>query len=111
MDTLVSYREKIVAVFRTWESWPGDKAHFAIESVIDEKQDRYILANVGWDGYRRLYGTLVHIDILDGKLWIQKDDTEEGIATELLKAGIPSDRIVLAFKHPSLRPYTEFAAA
>jgi hypothetical protein len=33
------------------------------------------------------------------------------IATQLVEAGVPRDRIVLAFKHSSLRKYTDFAAA
>jgi hypothetical protein len=37
--------------------------------------------------------------------------TEAGIATELLAAGVPKDDIVLAFHHPSMRPYTEFIVA
>ena len=45
------------------------------------------------------------------KVWIQHDGTEEGIAEELVTAGIPRDRIVLAFKPPEMRPYTEFADA
>lgn len=54
---------------------------------------------------------MLHIDIRDGKVWIQHDGTEEGVAEELAKAGILRDRIVLAFKPPEIRPYTEFAAA
>jgi hypothetical protein len=58
-----------------------------------------------------VHGCLVHIDILDGKLWIQRDGTEQGIATELVAAGIPKDAIVLAFHPPEIRPHTEYAVA
>jgi hypothetical protein len=53
----------------------------------------------------------VHIDIRNGKVWIQQDGTEDGIAEALVEAGIPRDHIVLAFKPPEIRPYTDFAAA
>ncbi|MBV7334508.1 XisI protein [Chloroflexi bacterium TSY] len=46
-----------------------------------------------------------------GKIWIEIDWTEEGIATELVAAGVPKEDIVLAFHHPSMRQYTEFAVA
>jgi len=36
---------------------------------------------------------------------------EAGIATELVAAGIPKDRIVLAFYPPALREMGEFAVA
>jgi hypothetical protein len=54
---------------------------------------------------------LIHVDIIDGKIWIQRDGTEEGIATELTKAGIPRERIVLGFRSERLRQDTEFAIA
>jgi hypothetical protein len=42
-------------------------------------------------------------------IWIQCDDTQEGIANDLLEAGIPKEDIVLGFRHPKVRPYTGFA--
>ncbi|NER33043.1 MAG: XisI protein [Oscillatoria sp. SIO1A7] len=44
------------------------------------------------------------------KIWIQRDGTEDGMATELAAAGIPKEQIVLAFHPPELRQYTEYAA-
>lgn len=37
--------------------------------------------------------------------------TEEGIANELMEAGIPREQIVLAFRHPDTRKHTGFATA
>jgi hypothetical protein len=55
--------------------------------------------------------SVLHLDIRQGKIWIQHDGTEAGIAEELVKAGIPRDRIVLAFKPPDICPHTGFAVA
>ena len=46
---------------------------------------------------------------IDDKIWIQRDGIEEGMATDLLNAGIPKDKIVLAFQPEYIRPLTEFA--
>lgn len=54
---------------------------------------------------------MIHIEIIDGKVWIQRDWTEEVVAGELVEAGIPKIDIVLGFKPPEIRPYTEFAVA
>jgi hypothetical protein len=51
----------------------------------------------------------LHLDIKDGKIWIQHDGTEIGIANELVKLGVPKEDIVLAFHEPFVRPYTGFA--
>ncbi len=81
------------------------------ELVFDRRHDRYLLVEAGWENGYRIYGTLLHVDIKDGNLWIQHDGTEDGIADELVTAGIPKERIVLAFRPASLRAHTEFAAA
>lgn len=45
------------------------------------------------------------------QLWIQHDGTERGIAEDLVAAGVPKERIVLGFRPPQGRRYTDFAAA
>jgi hypothetical protein len=52
---------------------------------------------------------LVHIDIVADTLWIQSDNTEHGIAPELVQAGIPKSSIGLAFRPPEVRQHTDYA--
>lgn len=52
---------------------------------------------------------VVHIDLIEDKVWIQYDGTEDGVAMELVEAGIPKENIVLGFRPPEIRPYTGFA--
>lgn len=49
------------------------------------------------------------MDIKNGKIWIQYDGTEDGIAYELLKLGVPHQDIVLGFQPARVRSDTEFA--
>jgi XisI protein len=77
--------------------------------VCDEKHDHYFLHRIGWEGVKRVWNTTLYVRIRNSKFYIEIDWTEEGIATELLAAGVPKEDIVLAFHHPSKRPYTEFA--
>lgn len=64
---------------------------------------------MGWRNQKRIYGPVLHLDIIDGKIWIQQDGTESGIANELFALGVPKDDIVLAFHPPLVRQFTEFA--
>ena len=48
---------------------------------------------------------------MNGKIYIQHDGTEDGIATDLEIAGVPKSDIVLAFHAPELRKHTEYAIA
>ncbi|MGB3512910.1 MAG: element excision factor XisI family protein [Microcoleaceae cyanobacterium] len=66
---------------------------------------------IGWHHRKRIYGTLIHIDIIDQKIWIQQDGTEEGIANELVHLGISPQQIVLAYKTPERRKITDFAVS
>ncbi|MEP0784806.1 XisI protein [Trichocoleus sp. DQ-A1] len=59
-----------------------------------------------WRDGLRVHGCLVHIQIRDGKIWIQRDGIEEGITDELVAAGIPKEKIVLGFHPPEVRQYT-----
>lgn len=111
MDTLEHYRQAIESALEQYTRIPYAYGDIQTEAVFDRGRDRYLLVNVGWDNGRRVHGSLVHVDIVDGKIWIQRDGTEDGIATELLAAGIPKDRMVLGFRSPELRRHSEFAAA
>ncbi len=57
----------------------------------------------------RIYGCVLHVDIKDGKIWVQHDGTEDAIADQLVALGVPKQDIVLAYHAPHVRQYTEFA--
>ncbi|MBW4525192.1 MAG: XisI protein [Phormidium tanganyikae FI6-MK23] len=80
------------------------------QTIFDTERDHYQLVYVGWrrNGDRD-YGCLIHLDLKDGKIWIQYDGTESGIAQELVDLGVPKEDIVLGFHPPSVRKLTEFA--
>ncbi len=111
MDPVEPYRAATMTVLRAWEQRPGPESTLRFEAVFDRERDRYMLVVVGWDGRHHVHATLAHVDVVDGKLWIQHDQTEEGIAPDLVAAGVPRDRIVLAFKSPARRAATGYAVS
>jgi len=111
MATLDTYRNIIENVLGEYTRIPYAYGDLQCEAVFDRENDRYLLVTLGWDNGIRVYSVLVHIDLIDGKVWIQQDNTEDGVTNELAQAGVPSDRIVLGFQPPELRKYTAFAAA
>lgn len=80
-----------------------------MEVIIAEDKGHYELMETGRIGEKRVHGSVLHFDIKGDKSWIQFDGTQDGVANELVAAGVPKDQIVLGFKGPALRPYTEFA--
>ena len=79
--------------------------------ILDAAEGHYQLLKVGWKHRRRIHGTLIHIDIHDGKVWVEHDGTDLEIVQQLLDAGIPEREMVLGFHPPDQRKYTPFAVA
>jgi RimJ/RimL family protein N-acetyltransferase len=79
--------------------------------IVDEAKGQYIWMNLGWQNGERFTGMTVYVRIRGNKFWIEEDWTEEGIATDLVRAGVAKEDIVLAFHEPKMRPYTDFAIA
>ena len=111
MDTVEHYRHLIESILTDLARTPYAHGDIELQTVFDREKDHYVLMLVGRDGVRRVHGCLVHVDIRGGKLWIQRDGTEHGVARELLEAGVPKDHIVLAFRSPEMRKATDFAIA
>jgi len=111
MDRLDHYRELIRRILAQHASIPYSNADLRQEVVFDSEHDRYLLIALGRENKRRVHDCMIHVDIIDDKIWIQYDGTEYGVAQELIDAGVPRDHIVLGFKSPELRKHTEFATA
>jgi XisI protein len=109
MDTTESDRRLIERILADYAKVPYSYSDVQLLTVFDRDQDRYLLMLNGWEGVRHVHGCLVHVDLIDGKFWIHRDGTEYSIAQELLDAGIPKNRIVLAFRSLEKRRLTEFA--
>ncbi len=80
-----------------------------IELIFDIKNHHYQVLNIGWKEQRRVFGVIIHVDIKDNKIWVQRDGTEIGVANELMAAGVPKENIVLGFHAPYKRQFNGFA--
>jgi len=109
MDKIIHYRNIIKELLHSYAQYKPAVGSIQIEIIIDEANDHYELIHAGWHDAYRIHGGVIHIDIRNNKIWIQYDGTEDGVANELVKAGISPDQIVLAFKHPDIRAHTDFA--
>lgn len=112
MDRVALYRkiiEEVLTEYASHKFLNQDKAdEFERQTIFDEKNDHYQVLNVGWEGYERTFGSPIHIDIKNGKVWIQQNLTDYDFISDLIEKGIPKKDIVLAFHPPYKRPYTGF---
>ena len=113
MDRLTQYEALIKAGLRNRQEWFGRARDDSVETVcaFDDGRHDYLLYFLGWRNGQRVEKTMLHVRLHNEKIWIETDETEDGFATELVKAGVPHSDIVLAFHPPQLRQYTDFAVA
>ena len=53
----------------------------------------------------------MHLDIKDGKIWIQRNQSDKLIADELVAMGVPKQDIVLGLQPVYVREYTGYGVA
>ncbi|BAU42029.1 MULTISPECIES: XisI protein [Cyanophyceae] len=113
MDKLIEYSNLIKRILTEYVELSNRHPNPDIETflIVDEAKAHYIWMNLGWQNGERVTGMTVYVRIRDGKFWIEEDWTEDGIATDLVSAGVPREDIVLAFHEPKMRQYTDFAVA
>lgn len=112
MDTKLKYQEIIKDVLQKHIKYRMSLSDGYYSQVLfDDERGHYLLLDWGWNGDKYLHATPIHIDLINNKIWIQYDDTEEGVASDLLENGVPKEDIILGFRHPKVRPHTGFAIA
>jgi XisI protein len=79
--------------------------------IADKVNHRYQVVTIGWDKTKFVHDCPMHIDIIDGKVWIQRNRTEIDIAAILTEQGIAKSDIVLGFLTPKMREYSDYALA
>jgi hypothetical protein len=112
MEKLDLYRQYVEEILKGHFRPKPQKLEVEEQILLDRERDHYQLLQVGWhDEEEPIYQPIIHIDIKNNKIWIQRDYTEVGTANELLERGVPKEDIVLAFHSPYKRQFTDFAVA
>ena len=108
MDSLNNYRKLVKQLLTEYAEIPVFDSGIQNEIIFDLENDRYILINIGGFNEQRIHHCVIHIDIIDGQVWIQANNTDRLIAEELVSAGVPAKSIVLGLQPPDVRPYTAY---
>lgn len=89
---------------------PGDRQLESL-AICDPTNDNYLMMDVGYDQVGRADDVIIHLRLReDGKVLIEYDGIEYGIAHDLLEAGIAREDILLNM-YATPRPLTEAIAA
>jgi hypothetical protein len=111
MDTLDQWREIIEKSLQYYANIPYRYGDIKTYIVVSQDRNHFMLMHEGWEDNRRVHGCVVHIEIRDGKIWMHYDGIEDSITADLVEAGVPKDKIVLAFHPFEVRQHTGYAIA
>ncbi len=111
MAKLEQYRQYIQKLLMKHGSYEPSKEDIEVQLIFDPIRDHYQVLDIGWSGYDRIYNCVMHLDIKDEKIWIQRNMTDVQIAEELIEMGVPREDLVLGLQAPYKRQYTQYGVA
>ncbi len=111
MDKLEFFRQSIKDLLSKYNSWEKQNDSWESQLIFDEARDHYLWLDVGWDGCKRIYDSIIHFDIKDGKIWLQQNATDLNPADDLIGLGVGREDIILGLQPPFKRSYTNYGVA
>ncbi len=114
MEKLTLYQDAVIRFMRRYLAETGQgiyKDEVKRRILIDRENNSFQLLSAGWRGSHYIFGPIFHFDLIDGKIWIQCNNTEREIVDELMAAGVDRQDIVLGFVPPDARLFSGFAVA
>jgi XisI protein len=109
VDNLEKYRQFIREFLTQYAEKMKTDREIENQLIFDTEHDRYLLMRTGWDRDRRIHSCVFHFNLKDGKIWLEENNTDVDLDEELEERGISKQEIVVAFHHPSMRRYSDYA--
>ena len=112
MDRTKKYQQVIIGLLEEYSSiQPSYPTGLRDEVVADTVRNHFQLVSLGWEGPRFVYEVVFHLDILDGKVWIQQNNSEADLIAELVERGVPKSDVVVGFQPAAIRALPGYARA
>ncbi len=114
MEKIQKYQRIIKEVLTNYNAQgPIDPVHperREIRLVFDDEHARYQLLRLGWRGIHNYFAVIFHFEIMDEKIWVQRNMSDYDIVGEIEDKGVPKEDIVLAFLAPETWQHSGYAA-
>jgi XisI protein len=111
MDKIAKYETAILGILNEYAKVKYANIKGENHLVMDKDAHHYLVLTIGWDGKQYIHDCPMHMDIVNGKIWIQKNMTEWEIGEMLEAKGVPKKDIVIGFLSPKMREYSDYAVA
>ncbi len=111
MDKISQYEQYILSILQEYAKVRYANLNAQNQLIADRENRRYQVVTIGWDGKKYVHDCPMHLDIIDGKIWIQRNMTELDLGEMLVEMGVPKSDIVIGFLSPKVREYSDYAVA
>jgi XisI protein len=113
MDKLKKYQELIVEYLTEYAQTvkPANLQEVESRVIIDKENNSFQLVRIGWNGKQNIFNVVLHFDIINGKVWFQRNNTDREIVDVLIEQSMERQDIVLGFQPPFARGFLGFATA
>jgi hypothetical protein len=112
MDKLANYNVIVKTVFENFVAErKNNKSEIQTIFLCDDTNNHYQIIRMGWKNGQQVFNVIFHIDIINDKIWLQRNMSDYDIIEDIELLGVPKSDIVLAFHTPTMRPHTGYAIA
>ncbi len=111
MEKLKKYQAAIFNILEDYSKVRYSNLDAENKLITDKENHHYLILTIGWEGKRFIHDCPIHMDIINNKVWIQRNVTELDLGALLMNQGVLQSDIVLGFPSPSTRKYSDFAVA
>jgi hypothetical protein len=111
MVKIKKYQKVILSILEAYAKVRYENLNAENRLIADKENHRYQVVTIGWDGRKFVHDCPLHLDIIDGKIWVQRNMTDIDLDTIFAENGVPKTDIVLGFLSPKMREYSDYAVA
>ncbi|MCY7329884.1 MAG: XisI protein [Saprospiraceae bacterium] len=111
MDKIAQYEQYILKILGEYAKIRYANVDGENQLITDRENRRYQVVTIGWQDGKFIHDCPMRMDIINGKIWIQRNMTEIDLGEELVEKGVPKSDIVIGFFSPEMREYSDYAVA
>jgi len=87
MDKLFKYQRIIKEVLNSYKNQgainPNAKENLETHLIFDDKNNRYQVLRIGWEGIKNTFLVIFYFEIKDNKIWVQRNISDYDIVGDL----------------------------
>jgi hypothetical protein len=94
METITIYSNAIQQILTEYAEYITTDDILQIETLFDTQRHHYQIVVLGWQNNKRVYHNLIHLDIIDGQVWVQNNDTQFTLSEDFERFNICKKDII-----------------